>query len=130
MSLEHSDAVAAKDAPSPSTRVSLADLRANIAAKMFVDVDGLVEVDQTIEGGTAVVVETEPDDGAAFSRSGMTLCIIWTRCGFVLVGSSATADLANFDRAKGRHFAEEDAIRQLWPLMGYALKERLPAAAP
>ncbi len=27
--------------------------------------------------------------------------------------------------AKGRTFAKEDAIRQLWPLMGFALRERL-----
>jgi hypothetical protein len=45
--------------------------------------------------------------------------------GFTLVGKSAPASPENFDREKGQRFAYEDAIKQLWPLEGYALRERL-----
>lgn len=34
----------------------------------------------------------------------------------------------NYNEALGQKFAYEDCIRQLWPLMGYALRDRLAAA--
>jgi len=34
-------------------------------------------------------------------------------------------DAANFDMNLGRKYAFEDAIRQIWPLEGYLLAERL-----
>jgi hypothetical protein len=45
--------------------------------------------------------------------------------GFVVIGKTAPADPANFNEDLGRKFAREDAIRQIWPLMGYALRDRL-----
>ena len=55
----------------------------------------------------------------------MTLCVITTDNGFALVGKSAPADPDNFDKELGRKFAKEDAIRQMWPLEAYLLRERL-----
>jgi len=55
----------------------------------------------------------------------MTICVILLRNGFTLVGKSAPADPENFDPDLGRKFAREDAIRQMWQLEGYALRERL-----
>ncbi len=57
----------------------------------------------------------------------MTICVMRLKNGFVLVGKSAPADPENFDQDLGRQFAQEDCIRQLWPLGGYALRERLSA---
>ena len=57
----------------------------------------------------------------------MTICVILLRNGFSLVGKSAPADPGNFDPELGRKFAREDAIRQMWQLEGYALRERLAA---
>ena len=51
----------------------------------------------------------------------MTLCIVTLETGFTLVGKSAPADPANFDKDLGRQFAYEDVIRQMWPLEGYLL---------
>lgn len=42
-----------------------------------------------------------------------------------VIGKAAPASPENFSAEPGRKFAYEDAIRRLWPLMGYALKERL-----
>jgi hypothetical protein len=61
------------------------------------------------------------------SLPGMTFCVMLMANGFAVVGKSAPADPANFNAELGRKFAREDAIRQLWPLEGYALRERLAA---
>lgn len=55
----------------------------------------------------------------------LTIHVIVMQNGFTVIGKSAPADAANFDADLGRKFAREDAIRQLWPLEGYALREQL-----
>lgn len=57
----------------------------------------------------------------------MTICVILLRNGFALVGKSAPADPENYDPDVGRDFARDDALRQMWQLEGYALRERLSA---
>lgn len=57
----------------------------------------------------------------------MTICVILLKNGFTLVGKSAPADPENYDPDLGRKFAREDAIRQMWQLEGYALRERMAA---
>lgn len=59
----------------------------------------------------------------------LTICILLLKNGFTLIGKSAPADPGNFDIELGRKFAREDAVRQMWPFEGYALCERLAAAA-
>ena len=59
----------------------------------------------------------------------LTLCILKMENGFYVVGESAPASPANFDAELGKKFAYENAIRQLWKLEGYALRERLAAAS-
>lgn len=54
-----------------------------------------------------------------------TICAITTRAGFTVIGKTAPADPANFDADVGRKFAYEDALRQLWPLEGYLLRNKL-----
>ena len=55
----------------------------------------------------------------------LTLCILKMQNGFYVVGESAPASPANFSAELGRKFAHENAIRQLWKLEGYALREQL-----
>lgn len=57
----------------------------------------------------------------------LTICILVMRNGFTVIGKSAPASPENFDPEKGKRFAYEDAIKHLWPLEGYALRERLSA---
>jgi hypothetical protein len=47
------------------------------------------------------------------------------RNGFTVIGKSAPASAANFNAELGKKLAYEDAIRQLWPLMGFSLRDRL-----
>lgn len=60
----------------------------------------------------------------------LTLCIIKMANGFYIVGESAPASPENFDAELGRKFAYENAVKQLWKLEGYALRERLARGMP
>jgi hypothetical protein len=55
----------------------------------------------------------------------LTICILVMRNGFTVIGKSAPAAPENFNPELGCKLAYEDAVRQMWPLMGYALRERL-----
>ena len=55
----------------------------------------------------------------------LTICILKMQNGFFVVGESAPASPANFDPELGKKFSYENAIRQLWKLEGYALREKL-----
>lgn len=90
-------------------RVSLSEIKAAIAAEYFVTADKAV--------GPGVPVSKE--------LSLLTMCIIQMNNGFIVIGKSAPASAENFNPELGRKFAYEDAIRQLWPLMGFALRDKL-----
>jgi hypothetical protein len=51
--------------------------------------------------------------------------VLITDTGYALVGKSTPADAENFDEELGLKFAKEDAIRQMWPLEAYLLRERM-----
>jgi hypothetical protein len=55
----------------------------------------------------------------------MTICVIEMVNGFKVVGKAAPADERNFDRDIGKTFAHDDAFKQLWPLEGYLLRDKL-----
>jgi Phage protein (N4 Gp49/phage Sf6 gene 66) family len=55
----------------------------------------------------------------------LTLCVLVLKNGFTVVGKSACASPENFDADLGRKIARADAVNQMWPLLGYALKDRL-----
>lgn len=52
-----------------------------------------------------------------------TVCEITMKNGFTVRGESSVVSLDNFDAAVGRKYAREDAVRKIWPLLGYALRE-------
>jgi hypothetical protein len=60
----------------------------------------------------------------------MTIAVITMMNGYAVVGKSAPADPENYDSELGKKFAYEDAIRQLWPLEGYLLRDRLSNQLP
>lgn len=55
----------------------------------------------------------------------LTICLLVMKNGFTVIGKAAPASPENFNVELGRKFAYEDAVRQLWPLMGFALREKL-----
>jgi hypothetical protein len=56
----------------------------------------------------------------------ITFCVLTLSNGFNVVGVNAgPVSPENFDAQLGRKLARQNAIDQLWPLMGYALRDRL-----
>ena len=129
------DAAAAAAATTGGRRVTLDDIKANVAAEFYMTGQTFAAYANVVDepawrdafgpdrfgpGSTAsagVVV------GAMGSLRTLTICVVVLRNGFTVIGKSAPADETNFNPDLGRKFAREDAIRQCWPLMGYALKE-------
>lgn len=55
----------------------------------------------------------------------LTICVITTRSGFCLVGTSACASPENYNAEIGNKIARDNARNQMWALEGYLLKDRL-----
>ena len=110
MSIEHTDKESAAVATHP--RVALADIENAIAHRYDFPAD------------KAVAALGSP---VADPLKLLSICILVMRNGFTVIGKSAPASPENFNAALGQKFAYEDAIRQLWPLMGFALRDKLAA---
>lgn len=107
-SLKVNDDIASNGATAP--RVKLQDIEDSIAF------EATTTADKALAG-------TPGETDQQFQI--LTLCFLRMKNGFTVIGKSAPASPENFDAAKGAQFAREDAIRQLWPLMGYSLRDRL-----
>lgn len=120
-SLKATEAECAEGRTAP--RVSLADIEANISTLAYFTAGDAVtylflpEIDK-------LVLEKDDRDNRQ-SLDVLTVCLLVTRNGFTIIGKSAPASPDNFDAELGRKLAYEDAVRQMWPLMGYALREKL-----
>lgn len=94
-------------------RITPADIEANIEREVYF----------TAANGAAAagdVVHSDDD-----SLRCLTFCILVLKNGFTVTGESACASPENFDADLGRKIARQNAINKIWPLMGYALKEKL-----
>ena len=101
-------------------RVTPADIEANIASEhYFTAGDGVGRANR----GQSSVGGKNPE-----ALSLLTFCVLVLRNGFTVTGESACASPENFDADIGRRIARQNAVNKVWPLMGYALKERLSQA--
>jgi hypothetical protein len=105
-SLQITDAEAQAVAKAP--RVTLANMEGKIAHRYDFRADRVID-------GTDYPPELRI----------LSMCILVMKNGFVVVGKSAPASEENFNKELGKKFAYEDAIRQLRPHEGYALREKL-----
>lgn len=99
-------------------RVTLADLQANIVSEHYFTAQ---------QGAVAAAVELGAacSDGTHNPLNLLTFCVLVLRNGFTVTGESACASPENFNEEIGRKIARENAVQKVWPLMGYALKERM-----
>lgn len=104
-SLQETDNAAAAIAVAP--RVTLADLEAKIDAQV-----------------TFIAGKVLKDVPVSDSLNILTICIVTMQNGFSVIGKSAPASPENFNEELGAKFAYEDAVRQLWPLEGYLLRDK------
>ena len=96
-------------------RVTPADIEANIASEYYF----------TASQGVSKEAENHPSYCWEKSLDLLTFCVLVLRNGFTVTGESACVSPENFDAAEGRKWAREKAIDKIWPLMGYALKQKL-----
>lgn len=98
-------------------RITPADIEANIVKEVyFTAAEGIVG-HATMTGDWSKTVTQE--------HTLLTFCVLTLRNGFAVTGESACASPENFDAEVGRKVARANAVAKVWPLMGYALKERL-----
>ncbi|WZW26819.1 hypothetical protein [Vibrio phage TCU_VP01_ZB] len=55
----------------------------------------------------------------------LTFCVLTLENGFTVTGESACVDPENFDKAVGEHWAKVDAMKKVWPLEAYLMKQKL-----
>lgn len=65
------------------------------------------------------------DDSDLLPLAMLTFCVLVLRNGFTVTGESACASPENFDDEIGRKVAREDAVRKVWPLLGFRLRDKL-----
>jgi hypothetical protein len=111
MSIEQSDKDAAAVAVAP--RVSLADIEAAISFR------------HDFRASSVVSSPSGDMPQIAAPLDYLSVCFLVMKNGFTVIGKSAPASPENFNAELGKKFAYEDCIRQLWPLMGFNLRERL-----
>ena len=108
-------------------RVTPADIEAAIVSEhYFTAEDGRAGA---IQSAHYVGRECPADDDADIDALKLlTFCVLVLRNGFTVTGESACASPANFNAEIGRRIARENAVSKVWPLLGYALKEKLVCA--
>ncbi len=107
-SLETTEAECAEGRTAP--RVSLSDIKTKIISEYYYNAGDLARSFKHPEHASLDV---------------LTICLVVLDNGFTIIGKSAPASADNFDEALGQKLAYEDAVRQIWPLMGFALREHL-----
>jgi Phage protein (N4 Gp49/phage Sf6 gene 66) family len=108
--LQQSEAECAAVATAP--RVSLSDIEAVIACRY--DTTG------------SKAIDSGAPEHEALDR--LSICILVLHNGWTVIGKSAPASAENFNAELGKKLAYEDCIRQLWPLMGFNLRQKLHEA--
>ena len=99
-------------------RVTSADIEANIASVHFFVASDAIQHENA--------VHKHGEDGWYLGATQqLTFCVIQLRNGFTVMGESACASPENFNAEIGRKVARQNAISKVWPLMGYALKEKM-----
>lgn len=121
------DAESAALAKAP--RVSLAEIEAAIADRFFLSGRDYADASLAINGAVSALARDQHIEKTP-TLNVLTMCVVVMRNGFTVVGKSAPASPENFNAEFGRKLAYDDCIRQLWPLMGFALRDRLARESP
>ena len=108
-------------------RVTPADIEANIACEHYFTAEHGVRGVSLTNGGNGYADVPVPLELVL-----LTFCVLVLQNGFTVTGESACASPENFDAELGRKIARQNAVAKIWPLMGYALKNKLAehSAAP
>ncbi len=69
--------------------------------------------------------EIVDEDYHVFPRSCLTVCCLTLKNGFTVTGQSACASPENFNAELGRKIARQNARDEIWPLLGFRLRDQL-----
>ena len=105
-------------------RVTPAALEATIVAEhYFTAYEG--RLGSVVEGTYETIGSDAGTEHDLQNLKRLTFCVLVMTNGYMVHGISACADLSNFDRELGQKYARENALEQMWPLLGYELKTKL-----
>ena len=123
-------------------KVTLADIEANIVKEIyFTAADALrfnylvsdpkdeakfnicAELDSYTYSDACLAIEENID--IPIQAELTTFCMLILKNGFAVTGGSNVVSPENFNAEIGVRIARENAINQIWPLMGYALKTEM-----
>ena len=117
-----------------AARITPRDIEANIVNEhYFTAGEGVIGAFVAGEfghhGGDTVVVRRAFASPEVLKQSLnlLTFCVLELRNGFTVTGEAYCADPAKFNAMIGRIEARQNAVQKIWPLLGFALKERLHA---
>ena len=109
-------------------RVTPADIEANIKAEIFFTaLDGAAEAAGDARSHHNRVKDDADVADVHQALRLLTFCVLVLRNGFTVTGGAYCADPAKFNAETGRIEARQNAVQKIWPLLGFALKERLHA---
>ena len=114
-----------------AARVTTADIEANIASEhYFTAADGVIGAfavgEMRRNGGDANVPHAAAHPDLLIpSLNLLTFCVLVLANGFTVTGESACASPENFDAEVGRKIARQNAVQNIWPMLGYELRTKL-----
>jgi hypothetical protein len=118
---QHLEAAIVAAGANVAPRITPADIEANISSEhYFTAHDGATGARYNAEPRYSMQVDTSHP-----TLRLLTFCVLVLRNGFTVTGESACASPENFDAEIDRRIARENAVAKVWPLMGYALKNKL-----
>lgn len=100
---------------SKAPRVTLQELQDNIVSEHYF----------TAAQGVDMADPEMTDEKMPEALKLMTFCVLVLKNGFTVHGVSACASPENFIPDVGMRIAKENAVREIWPLMGYELRSKL-----
>lgn len=123
---QHLEAAIVAAGANVAPRITPADIEANISSEHYFTAAHGVAGEGVVADWSrtsAMTQEISEKDFAALEL--LTFCVIVLKNGFTVTGESACASPENFNAEIGRRVARENAVAKVWPLMGYALKNKL-----
>lgn len=93
-----------------------------VSASYFTAADG-VRGSSEGKAGESLLSEYVTYDGSPLSL--LTFCVLVLRNGFTVHGVSACASPENYNKEIGQRIARENAEREIWPLLGFRLRDEL-----
>ncbi len=107
-------------------RVTPADIEAAIASEHYFNAhEAAMQTGHVVVGpASALAIAAMPEESPLAL---LTFCVLVLDNGFTVTGYSACASPENFDAEIGKSIARNKAIVQVWPLLGFRLRDKLAA---